>query len=129
MRKFVMTLALLLVAGMLVNNFVYSMEDGSKTKITMIKVKPKLKPIRDRSLGPAVEAWYSPETATVDLTCYGAGETSIYIVDTYGEAVVSDAYDFTISPCCTVDAPMEKGSYLLVLDSEEFYAEGEFEVE
>lgn len=129
MRKFVMTLALLLVAGMLANNFVYSMENGSKTKITLIKVKPKLKPIRDRSLGPAIEAWYSPETATVDLTCYGAGETSIYIVDTYGEAVVSDAYDFTISPCCTVDAPMEKGCYWLVLDSEEFYAEGEFIVE
>lgn len=128
MRKFVRILAFLLVAGVLLNSAVYSKDAGAILKRIAIHRMVKKIP-KTRSLGPAVEAWYSPETATVDLTCYGAGETSIYIVDTYGEAVVSDAYDFTISPCCSVDAPMEKGSYLLVLDSEEFYAEGEFEVE
>lgn len=108
--------------------FVFANGEDIVSKKIIVKEAIKKNP-RSRSLGPAVEAWYFPETATIAVTCYGSKETSIYIIDSSGDVAVRDSYDFTISPDCTVYAPIEEGEYWLVLDSEELYAEGVFEVE
>lgn len=118
-----------LMMGVFAIPYVFAKEENTESKQIIIYREVKQNLPVNRSLGPAVEAWYFPETATIAVTCYGAKETSIYIIDSSGDVAVRDSYDFTISPDCTVYAPIEEGEYWLVLDSEELYAEGVFEVE
>lgn len=128
-KSFVIIVLMSLMGVVLAGSVVCARNEDEQTCENLIVKTIIKRPVRDRSLGPAVEAWYFPETATIAVTCYGSKETSIYIIDSSGDVAVRDSYDFTISPDCTVYAPIEEGEYWLVLDSEELYAEGVFEVE
>ena len=118
-------IALLMLCGLPV---IAKNDKGETTgKIVLTQISGTAK--RDRSQSMSIEAYYNELLSTVDIICYGAKETSIYIVDAAGDVAGYDTFDFSVSPYFTMDAPVEKGTYWLVLDSAELYAEGNFVVQ
>lgn len=116
------------IAGqLLIHPAVAKEDDREVKKINISKVVTRNKV--NRSSTAFVEGYYYTKTLTVDIICYGAKETSIYIVDAAGDVAGYETFDFSVSPYFTMDAPVEKGTYWLVLDSAELYAEGNFVVE
>lgn len=116
------------IAGMLLNHSAVAEEGNKEKKEINIQIIAKY-PNRNRSVLQSIEASYSSEKSTIDIICYGAEETLIYIVDAAGDVAGYETFDFSVSPYFTMDAPVEKGTYWLVLDSAELYAEGNFVVE
>lgn len=116
------------IAGMLLNHSAVAEEGNKEKKEINIQIIAKY-PNRNRSVLQSIEASYSSEKSTIDIICYGAKETLIYIVDAAGDVAGYETFDFSVSPYFTMDAPVEKGTYWLVLDSAELYAEGNFVVQ
>lgn len=116
------------IAGMLLNYSAVAEEGNKEKKEINIQIIAKY-PNRNRSVLQSIEASYSSEKSTIDIICYGAKETLIYIVDAAGDVAGYETFDFSVSPYFTMDAPVEKGTYWLVLDSAELYAEGNFVVQ
>lgn len=104
-------------------------KDESKTeKEIAIQIVNKV-PNRDRSISQYVEAVYYSDMSVIDIICYGSKETLVYIVNKTGDIITCDTFDFTLSPYLSIATPFEKGTYWLVLDSAELYAEGIFSIE
>lgn len=99
-------------------------KDESKTeKEIAIQIVNKV-PNRDRSISQYVEAVYYSDMSVIDIICYGSKETLVYIVNQTGDIIACDTFDFTLSPYLSISAPFEQGTYWLVIDSAELYAEG-----
>ena len=101
-------------------------KDESKTeKEIAIQIVNKV-PNRDRSISQYVEAVYYSDMSVIDIICYGSKETLVYIVNQTGDIIACDTFDFTLSPYLSISTPFEQGTYWLVIDSAEIYAEGIF---
>ena len=118
----------ILILGSLSDCPVFAKDEENPSKEINIHVVSRV-PNRNRSIIQFAGAVYHLDMSLLDIVCYGAKETLIYIVDQTGDVVSSDTFDFSLSPNFSVDAPVEKGQYWLVLDSAELYAEGMFRVD
>lgn len=120
---------LVLAIGMLSSYSTIAKDDGKEASEKNILTNIYGLPRGDRSSLVSVEAYFFPDRTELELICYGIKETTICIVNQLGDIVFSDTFDFTLSPYLSIPAPFEKGTYWLVLDSAEIYAEGIFRVD
>ena len=84
-------------------------------------------PRLERSLGSDIKAYVCEDTGTIEVELYEVRQADICIID---------SKDNTVDYCTTngqqfvmLDMPDTPGTYLLVICSEELYAEGIFTVE
>lgn len=121
-RAIFLTIAVFLSAA-----FFYSDSYGkSERNRKIINKNPHSASSVDRSLFSDVKAYLCNETRTIELEFYEVRQGEIYITDTGGQIII---YDSITSSEQILDAPSAKGTYCLIIDSPELYAEGLFTVE
>lgn len=121
-RAIFLTIAVFLSAA-----FFYSDSYGkSERNRKIINKNPHSASSVDRSLFSDVKAYLCNETRTIELEFYEVRQGEIYITDTGGQIII---YDSITSSEQILDAPSAKGTYYLIIDSPELYAEGLFTVE
>lgn len=124
LRSIFATIAIALLAG-LANQLYADTPKKEKSRIDVIK-QGSHEPERDITC--YVEAFYDSSLDMIELTCYGLGETYVYIVNSNNQVVYYMVFDSATEPYVVLDAPSSSGTYYLVIEGKNFYGEGVFDV-
>ncbi len=83
----------------------------------------------NRTLDVVVDAFYDSAFQLLEISCYGLGQTTVYVLDSYHHVVNSFQFHSEEQPVVWLTAPDIKGYYYLVLEAAGFYGQGQFKVE
>lgn len=83
----------------------------------------------NRTLDVVVDAFYDSTFQLLEISCYGLGETSVYVLDSHHHVINSLQFHSEEQPIVCLATPDAKGYYYLVLEAAGFYGEGQFKVE
>ncbi len=125
-RAIFLTIAVFLSAAFFYSDSYGKSERNRKIIKTIINKNPHSASSVDRSLFSDVKAYLCNETRTIELEFCEVRQGEIYVTDTGGQIII---YDSITSSEQILDAPSAKGTYYLIIDSPELYAEGLFTVE
>lgn len=128
---FMKRLFLLLFSAFLMTSVLYADNGTNAPELTEEQIKllqNRLFSGPHRSILFDPQAFINLSSNTIRIEYFSEYEVELFILNSKGEIVVTDVMDSYMYEYI-LEAPMVSGDYLLVIQSSEMYAEGQFTIE